>query len=199
MAFSVPPASPYRESHPAKPIQGDDEEYVDYLGRTADHWITNPPPAPAGFELVECSANPRHWPEYSPIDEDLYSGGCSRCIIADQAEVLRAWQCKAEHRRWKGWKITRWLNGKAYVLGIIASCGSSYGGCEKHPVQHNVGRWRGRRNYILGVSVEWWRCLLKYHHIRGEHVGFGFCGKCVPCPTCGTFKRHDWGCPEEVA
>ena len=89
MAFSLPPASPYRESHSAKPVQGDDEEYVDYLGRTADHWINNPPPAPTGFELVECSATPRHWPEYSPIDDDLYSGGCSRCIIADQAVVDR--------------------------------------------------------------------------------------------------------------
>lgn len=176
-------------NHPAKPIQGDDEDYVEYLGRVAEHWSVHPPAAPPGFELVECIATPRHWPEYHVADDDFYPGLCCSCQYDMLRTTASEWECKAKHRRWKSWRILGWLAGKAYVLGIIASHGTTYGRCEHCGIgrQYHRPRWRGRRPYVLGVFTETWGCLLKRHHRRAtSYITGGLCTKCLPCPDCGS-------------
>ena len=99
--------------------------------------------------------------------------------------------------RWRRWRVTNWLVAKAYVLGIIA--GSSW--CS-HPAGGYVNRvnWRGRRPYLLGLMREEWRCWLVGRHRPGVHVGFGYCGKCVPWTCCGsTDVDHRAGCAEAAA
>lgn len=198
MAIIVPPTTPYqvRTNHPSKPEQGDDEDYVAYLGRCADHWIGNPPPAPEGFELMECHSEPRHWPEYRVIDDDFYPGYCSGCQYNALRETASKWECRAMHRRWKSWHILGWLNGKAYVLGIIAGSGVAYGRCEHCGIgrQYMRPRWRGKRPYILGVYRETWICLRHGHRRRESIVSRGICTVCLPCPECGSTAPEHISC-----
>lgn len=56
-------------------------------------------------------------------------------------------------------------------------------------------RWRGRRTYILGWETWKWQCLLRAQHWHGEYIAFDRCGKCLPCPDCGsTTSGHNEGC-----
>jgi len=194
----IPPATPTavkaeaaarRESdvsdHPAKLVQGDDEDYVDYLGRQADAWRQNPPPAPEGFVLVECAAQPRHWPEYTVADSDFYDAFCSRCAYDSLYDAHVGCE-HSHHRAWRRWRITGKIAGWLYTSGLTSSGGSwrMGGGC---PGCWTMPKWnRRKRPYILWVRREAWRCLLKGHHWPGEPIIFGFCGKCLPCPDCGS-------------
>lgn len=201
MANIMPPPnapSDVRINHPSKPVMGDDEDCVEYLWRTGSHWIDNPPPAPPGFELVECGATPRHWPAYSVVDDDLYPGCCPACYSDSQAEKIRELECKAKHRRWKSWRILGWLSSKGYSIGIIAGCGTSYGRCELCGIgtQHMRPRWRGRRPYILGVSRDTWTCLRHGHRRQESHWSRGLCTVCLPCPECGSTKPEHFSCDE---
>jgi hypothetical protein len=104
------------------------EDYVDYLNRQADEWCNNPPPAPPGFELIECDAEPRHWPMYSVVDDDFYGGPpCLYCTSA----VLREQHAPCEHshhRAWRRWKITRRILGHLYTWRLVRSYGTTYNG-----------------------------------------------------------------------
>lgn len=109
--------------------------------------------------------------------------------VAAGAAWSRVWRLEnderhARHGAWRRWRFTRWLLGWAYQLGVISGWGttstSACTGC--------VSRicWRGQRYYVLGLPRDTWRCLLVGHHRPGEPVGFGMCGKCLPCPECGS-------------
>jgi hypothetical protein len=146
-----------------------------------------------GLVLAECGAEPRHW--VWTLAGDYYEPPCPRCQLAEYDERERlARQCK--HWGWRSWMATRWLTSKAYTLGVIAGSGSAWG--DGHDWCVDSVRWRGGRVYVLGVPVNTWRCWLKGRHRRGEHVGFGFCGKCVPWSCCGSIvTEHAAGCPED--
>ncbi len=194
-----PPAGwQVRNSHPSKPVMGDDEDYVEYICRTADHWTTNPPAAPDGFELIECSAEPRHFPIYMPVDDDLYPGHCLFCERDDLSRANREQRCRLQHRRWKSWKGWSRIASRLYTLGITSSGGgTSFGRCEFCGVgrQQIAPRWRGKRHYILGIKRETWRCLLKYHHRRtATYITAGLCSKCCPCPDCGSTDADHYVC-----
>lgn len=188
-----------RIAHPSKLVQGDDEDYVEYLTRQAEAWTTNPPEAPDGFEMVECEATPRHWPLYSPIDDDFYPSGCPHCAY-DELYGAHAGCAHSHHRRWRRWKITGKLADWLYASGLTSS-GASWQmnahcrGCYTMP------KWnRNPRPYVLFVSRNTWRCLLKGHHRPGDPIGFGYCAKCLPCPECGSKTAgHLDGCPERVS
>lgn len=101
----------------------------------------------------------------------------------------------AGHRPWRRWKLTRRLAADAYVLGLIASYGTEYGGggcngCLTRP------HWRGRRPYLLGWPRERWSCLLIGRHRRREIPGSNICAVCAPCWVCrSTDPLHDaWQC-----
>lgn len=110
----------------------------------------------------------------------------------------------ANHARWQTWKITKRFAHRGYALGVLAGSGSSYSsecnGCVRL-------YWRGRRPYILGLSRNTWRCLLvggpNGRHRPADQIGFGYCSKCLPCPTCGSETAghlpgcaDDWNAPQ---
>lgn len=182
--------------HPAKLPQDEDEDYVAYLARQADAWCSNPPLAPDGFRLIPCNAASRHWPKYEPIDSDYYETECDQCAYASLYDA-HAGCAHSHHRRWRRWRITGKLATFLYVTGITSS-GASWrmgGGCQGC---YTMPKWnRNPRVYVLWVSRDTWRCLLKGHHRPGDPIGFGYCSKCLPCPECGSKTAgHARACPD---
>lgn len=154
-----------------------------------DHAPTDVP----GLQLVECDATPRHW--LWVLDRDDYGAPCFWCERDRYAE--REWQADTcRHWPWRRWKLTRRLASWAYQLGVIAGSGTRTGnGCDW--CLYHVS-WRGKRPYVLGAARETWRCWHRGHR-RGESVGFGYCGKCIPWPCCGSIRLgHEPGCAEDV-
>jgi hypothetical protein len=172
------------------PVEEDEQEWsLDWFSAEIDRVQANPPAAPEGLELVECTAEPRHWPTYVAHVEGMYPAPCYSCIIDDYARSERRERCKREHRRWKSWRIWTRLASRLYTLGITSSGGGvSFGRCEFCGIgrQAMAPHWRGKRPYILGAHRETWACLLKRRHRRTPHEGCGLCTKCAPCPECGS-------------
>lgn len=173
----------------AVPEQGDEEDYVDYLGRKADWYTTNPPAAPEGFELVECDAEPRHWPVYQPDDDDFIGMACPYCVNEYTRKEVNALE---RRYHWlthplRGLRVSRIL-GKLYTLGVIAGYGTTSGGPTDCRLCISRIHFTGSRPYILGWPDWKWRCLLTRRHWPGEGPFLGMCGKCLPCPDCGTTK-----------
>lgn len=200
MSIIVPPSAGWQHetrptNHPDIPEQGDDEDFVEYLTRVGDLLVERPPAAPPGFVLVECTAEPRHWPEYHVAEDVFYPAPCSRCQMDSFSKSANEWRCKATHRRWKSWAILGWLGRKGYSLGAIGGCGTSYGRCEFCGIgrQHTRPRWKGSRPYILGVKRETWACLRRGHR-RQEHISCGLCSVCMPCPECGSTDPTHYSC-----
>jgi hypothetical protein len=152
-----------------------------------------------GLNRAECWANPPHAPVWTlDGEQNGYGNPCPQCMYDGvAADLARANRCR--HWPWRRWRATGWLVRKAYTLGVISGSGSMWGSGEyDHKWCVQGLRRRGRRRYILGVSRETWRRWLVGHHRRGEEVGFGFCGKCLPWPCCGSQRvEHAQGCTQE--
>lgn len=150
-----------------------------------------------GLALVECEATPRHWAWVLASDANGYGIPCYACMLNEQAAERRAAEDRRNQHwvnRWRYWSLTSKVASRAYVLGVIGGYGQSM---EASGWRVCGFRWRGSRPYILGVKREVWRCWLIGHHRRGEEVGFGFCGKCVPWTCCGSQAAdHAAGCAE---
>lgn len=147
-----------------------------------------------GLRVADCTATPAHPPVFHHLRDD-YGVPCLYCVIAEHAEQERvAQQCR--HWGWRTWRATRWAASVAYSLGIIAGYGTTWGDGHKMCTTFTRGL-RGKRSYVLGVSRDTWECWSR-GHLRGEPVGFGFCGKCVPWPCCGSITEdHIEGCAED--
>lgn len=152
------------------------------------------PLAVPGLHQAECEADPPHVVYGLDGDHCGYGMPCPLCMVAEYVERERqARWCR--HWGWRRWPVTAWVLGWAYRLGVVSGYGISYG--EGHDGCHKLGSWSGSRPYVLGVRRETWRCWRRGHR-RGEEVGFGFCGKCVPWPCCGAERvDHAPGCVEE--
>jgi hypothetical protein len=166
-----------------------------------DEIIDTPAPAPTGFELIDCTADPRHYPIYFELDSDgIYPPPCMYC--AYQAVHDEHSGCQhSRHRAWRRWRITHWAASNLYASGLaVTGGGSSYGnGCTGCLTALPRFR-RGRRPYVLWLQWGTWRCLLKGHHLPGDHIALGYCAKCIPCPDCGsTTAGHEPGCPSLTA
>jgi len=185
-------------NHPDKPVMGDDEDYVAYLGRCADQWTKTPPEAPDGFERITCL---NHWPLYTVTDDDFYPAPCPACVADSMSRTVSELRCRAEHRRWKSWRVLGWLSGKAYWLGLTCSGGVTYGRCQHCGIgrQHHRPRLRGKRPYILGVQRETWDCWRRGHRRRESHWTRGLCTVCLPCPDCGSTAPEHWSCDPATA
>lgn len=157
-----------------------------------DHAPLTPPP---GLREVECWAEPKHL--LYVINRDDYGYPCPECRLVPHIEAEReAAQCR--HWAWRRSRAWRWLAGRAYRLGIVHGTASSWG--DGHEWCTTLSGIRGERRYILGAARETWRCWFNGHR-RGEDIGmFGYCGKCLPCGSCGSerFLCND-GCPEAVS
>ena len=142
-----------------------------------------------GLRLIGCDAEPRCARTWV-LDDDGYEPPCPWCVQKAFAEAHEG--CgHSHHGRWRRWRVTHWLLMKLYVLGA-ASSGAKWGGGCDHCVTHV--RW-GRNGYLLGWPRWKWHCLLVARHWPGEEVCAGLCGKCAPCPACGSERiGHDDGC-----
>jgi hypothetical protein len=162
-----------------------------------DRMHANPPPASPGMELIECRAEPRHWPTYTAHVDGMFPSNCPTCEYVALREERDRLEHEAHHKRWQRWRITGWFARHAYSLGLIAGSGTAYNGCPDCPLRHTLN-WRGRRPYILGVERETWSCLLRRHHRRtATHITAGLCSKCCPCPGCGSTAADHYCCDGE--
>jgi hypothetical protein len=164
-----------------------------------DHAPRNIP----GLYRIDCDNG--HGPMWvADGDHCGYGLPCPRCMYeqtaADLAKATKRDRCR--HWAWHRWPATRLAVRWAYRLGVISGSTWSWGGglvdgagCDGcvtfrfdlHP-----------RPYVLGAARSTWRCWSRGHR-RGEEVGFGFCGKCVPWPCCGATRRaHADGCVEDI-
>lgn len=170
--------------------------YVEYLCRQADEWRENPPAAPAGFHLIECTATPRHWPIYTVIDHDFYEAPCPMCQYKHVAEAHQGCE-HSHHRAWRRWRVTHKLLNWGYSLGFFAGHGWKTGsGCRGCA----VGVHFGKSPYLLGQRREWWACVLKRHHWPTKQlIALGMCSKCLPCVDCGSGEAwHECETPSEA-
>jgi hypothetical protein len=185
-------------THPIFTERLDDEDWLDWYLRQQTTVTTNPPAAPEGFLLLTCEATPRHWPTYV-LDDGEHDGlaYCKECSTEAYIAEHRTCEHDIKHRgAWRRWKATSKALSWLYGLGVVKGYGHSYGrgcnGCISGPVM-----WTWFHGpYVLFVSRETWRCWRNGHR-RGEEIGFGFCGKCLPQPCCGnTGSGHNDDCDQ---
>lgn len=171
----------------------DVDDWGDYYAARAEALCENPPPAPAGFQLVECNKSPRHWPTYTVLEDD-YGAPCMYCAWEQLNEAHSGCE-HSHHGRWRRWRIAKWLVTQSYVSGLTAG-GYGYSmNAHCDWCLSTLPRWRGKRAYVLWVKRETWRCLLRGRHLPGDHIAFGYCSKCLPCPECrSTTAGHHDGC-----
>lgn len=155
-----------------------------------------------GLERIDCDNDPPHAPMWVLASEaNGYGIPCHQCMYERTAAELAKAQKRDRcyHWPWRSWALTKWVAGKAYTLGIVAGTTTEWGGGHDWCITFRFGL-RSKRTYILGVPRTTWRCWLIGHHRRGEEVGFGFCGKCVPWTCCGSQAvEHADGCAEDTS
>lgn len=177
-------------------IDDDQEWTVESFLAECDRVAENPPTPPDGIVLIECTADPRHWPTYAAYVDGMYESGCPLCERDDLYQQLRKIECDRKHRRWKSWQIWSRISGRLYVLGITSSGGGTwFGRCEFCGLgrQHFAPTWKGKRPYIFGLRRETWACLRRGH--RRSDTYYGLCSICCPCPSCGsTDPSHSGDC-----
>lgn len=156
---------------------------------------------PDGMELAECTAEPRHSPVFAPLNEDAwYPTPCPWCLTEEAWERLRELENAEEkrkhqrHRLFARTRFARRLASWAYRLGVISGYGVSWNSACRRCV-HGV-HFDGSRPYVLGWPAWKWACLRRGHW-PGEYIAFDCCGKCLPCPACGsTTSGHRDDCQE---
>ncbi len=161
---------------------------------------THAPRDVPGLARVECDNEPPHAPMWTlDGEQNGYGNPCPQCMysrVADDLAKARK-EDRCYHWPWRRWRITGWLAMRCYSLGVTSGGGTwtwsdVHDGCRTRLLS-----LRGKRPYILGVPRETWRCWIVGRHRRGEEVGLGLCGKCVPWPCCGSQQvEHVVGCPD---
>ncbi len=152
-----------------------------------------------GLRPFECDVTPAHlgW----VVDAEDYGVPCPWCLLtaemahAAELEIRRDW-----HSRWRGWAVARRVAAWAYAAGVVAGYG--VGTCQQpgHSWCLRSARWSGRRPYVLFWPAWKWRCLLRFRHWPGDQIIMGYCGKCLPCPACGSRTYgHEPGCADNQA
>lgn len=183
--------------HSVIPERLEDEDWTDWYLRANAAVTDNPPPAPDGFLLLPCAATPRHWPMYviSDGETDSYAN-CHECSHAAFASQHRTCEHDIKHRGpWRRWKASSKILGWLYSLGLIKGHGHRYGGGCNGCISGSITWTFFRGPYVLFAKRETWRCWRQGHR-RGEELGMGFCGKCLPQPCCGsTGAGHNNDCP----
>lgn len=103
----------------------------------------------------------------------------------------------SNHGAWRRWRLTHWLARNLYTSGIAASGGGYSYSSECSGCLTSLPRFRrGERPYVLWVKWGTWRCLFRGRHLPGDHIMWGYCAKCLPCPDCGSKTAgHEDGCP----
>ena len=112
-------------------------------------------------------------------------------------------------RFYNHWRIIGRIASFLYVSGITSTGGcitmTSDGTTYHLPHWHDVLPYRFRRDlpdslrhgyhmrpYLLWKHNWWWECHMRQgwklwkHHHPYPPAGFGICGRCLPCPECGS-------------
>jgi hypothetical protein len=179
-----------------------DHEVCDYIRRcSACRADVSETPCPEhaplhvpGLRLIECAAEPGHGRTWV-LDDDGYEPPCPWCVMD---KLIKAHEgCEhAGHGRWRRWAVTRRAASRLYGLGVLKGYGIARhypycDGCVTH------FHW-GSNGYLLGWDRWKWRCLLTARHWPGEEIAPGLCGKCAPCPDCGSVTSEHADCPSEM-
>jgi hypothetical protein len=142
-----------------------------------------------GLRLIECAAENGHSRTWV-LDDDGYEPPCPWCVIDQEAKAHEGCE-HALHGRWRRWAVTRRAALRLYALGVSSGHGVAYGrGCQGCVTGFS---W-GRSGYVLGWPRWKWRCLLIARHWPGEEVLREMCGKCCPCPGCGSVTSEHPNC-----
>ncbi len=131
-----------------------------------------------GLTLADCDAVPRH-PRTWFLASDSDGPPCMYCSYA--ALAARHDGCEhSHHGAWRRWKVTHWLAGRGYSLGVVRGFSTSWGGGCDYCLSYF--RW-GRSGYVLGKRREWWFCLLRRRHLFRPVPGIDWlCDRCSPDP-----------------
>lgn len=70
-------------------FEDDNFDAADYLAAKAIYFHEHPVPAPEGFHLVDCDAQPRHPAIYEMVDHDFYGMPCHYCVGEAQQDEFR--------------------------------------------------------------------------------------------------------------
>lgn len=152
-------------------------------GECPDH----APSAVPGLQLINCDQHPRTW----LLADDGYGPPCPWCLSDDAAKAHDGC-AHARHWRWRRWRITHKVLSNLYGAGVLRGWGWGY---DSHCRGCATGVMWGRNSYLLGWPRWKWQCLLVARHWPGEEVLAGICGKCNPCPSCGSQRfGHEFDC-----
>lgn len=143
-----------------------------------------------GLRLIECEAENRHGRTWV-LDDDGYEPPCPWCVIDQEVKAHQGCE-HALHGPWRRWRITQRTVSRLYALGVVKGSTTKYGGGCRGCVS---GVRPGRNGYVLGWPRWKWRCLLIARHWPGVEVLREMCGKCNPCPGCGSVADEHPGCP----
>lgn len=143
-----------------------------------------------GLRLIECTAENGHSRTWV-LDDDGYDPPCPWCVIDQEVKAHQGCE-HALHGRWRRWRITQRTVSRLYALGVVKGSTTKYGGGCRGCVS---GVRLGRNGYVLGWPRWKWRCLLVARHWPGVEVLREMCGKCNPCPGCGSVADEHPECP----
>jgi hypothetical protein len=169
---------------------------------TCGRWLNGDPcPAHApfdvpGLQLAPCDAMPRHHRTWFLATDTGYEPPCMYCAW-DAINQAHAGCDHSHHGTWRRWRITHKVVSRLTRLGVLTGPGFTYSthcrGC-LHGFEWGPGY------YLLGWPRWKWRCLLRARHWPGEEVLSEVCGKCAPCPECGSQRIRCYpDCPLHAA
>lgn len=154
---------------------------------------TQPLLSAADLEQAECWAEQPHEPVWVKRDPDAWDvTPCPYCLLESARDEHRGCE-HSYHRAWRRWTITHLIARWVYTLGITSTGGGFAYSSECDGCMFLLPKLRGQRVYVLGWPTWKWSCVLRSHHWPGEYIGLGSCGKCLPCPTCGSTTADPFG------
>lgn len=142
-----------------------------------------------GLMLADCGAVPRHPRTWLIANDAGYGAPCMYCAY-DAESAAHAPCAHSHHWPWRHWAVTH------KTLHWLVLAGVTRGGWFTHDTHCRgcVDHLRlGGSSYVLGWPKWKWRCLLKGRHWPGVLVFADMCGKCAPCPGCGSVTYEHVG------
>jgi hypothetical protein len=160
-------------------------------GPCSDHAPLDVP----GLQLAECDTQPRH-PRTWFLASDGYPPPCMYCSYDVLAEN-HAGCAHSHHWPWRRWKLTRSAAYRLTLLGVSPGAWIIHDGYCRGCFSGFSPRLSG---YLLGWPRWKWSCLFRGRHWPGVQIIAGVCGKCAPCPACGSVVlEHGRGCTADAA
>lgn len=121
--------------------------------------------------------------------EDEWRSGTTDAVVKEIARAMS----EPGPRHWSRWRAWRRIVHHLSMLGVVSG---SMWVSDWSGTRVEVLSWTGRRSKYTGRRstpssvLYWptrkWGCVLRRRHWpNDDHVSFGLCSKCLPCPDCG--------------